>query len=89
MSVYVIILKEPKTEVWEQVRETWPNHHYILSDTAAFVAPAGISLIGQVCDRLGINDVQKNANGVVLEITAYQGYSDTALGEWLTKAREV
>lgn len=88
VSIYAVILKQPDAVAWEKIRERWPDYHYFLSETAAFVAVAGISTIEQIRDEIGLNSTQR-INGVLVEVLTYGGYSDTALGAWLKKAQEV
>ncbi len=88
MSIYAVILKQPAPPAWEKIEETWPDHHYFLSKTAAFVAVAGISTTEQLREVIGVNDTQR-INGVVIEIASYNGYGDTSFKEWLGKAQEV
>lgn len=66
MSLYAVILKQPDAVAWEKIRERWPDYHYFLSETAAFVAATGISTTEQIRDEIGLNleSLEKRVDGL-------------------------
>ena len=87
MAVYLISLNEPSPEVWEKVRENWPEgRHLILTNCMAFVAPEGIALTQEIADALGVNS-EHNVSGIVAELDNYGGFNRSALVEWMNKVK--
>ena len=86
MSVYAVFLNRADEGAWQALREGWPGRHFILTDHMAFVAPEGISTTAQVSETVGI-DSDSGLLGVVLEVSAYSGFNQTGLWEWLGKAQ--
>ena len=87
MSVYVIILESAQEEVWDKLKEEWPNHHYLMpsNSTVAFVAPPGITIESVIGQTLGI-DLGKQ-EGLVVEISnSTYGYVGGGVADWIRKA---
>ena len=85
MSLYTIILEEPNAAVWKAVRSCWPNHHYILNDVVAFVAPEGISNLAKISTAIGLGD-ELDASGMVFRCSRYSGYATETWVDWLDEA---
>ena len=86
MSVYIIALHQESASVWQQMKDTWPGRHHVITSTLAFVAPPGISTPSEVANTLGITK-DDGALGFVLQMDSYSGRSFTAAVEWLRKAQ--
>ena len=86
MSVYAIVLQKPDTAVWQTIRETWPDYHYIWHTHAAFVAPPGITTATQISTTLGFN-ADSYKIGIAIEMTpSHLGFVEEGLVAWLGKA---
>ena len=86
MAVYLIALNEPDENIWETVRNMWPERHHILTDSMAFVAPEGVALTQEIADSLGMNS-EGGVSGIVAELNNYGGFNRSALVEWMTKVK--
>ena len=87
MSPYLIALNEPNAWAWKQLQNTWPQQHYILTPTLAFVALEESATTGDVTSALGIN-AEKQILGLVANTTSgLNGYNKSAIIEWLGKNR--
>lgn len=86
MAVFAIALNEPNAEVWEKVKESWPNsRHYIVSDTLAFVSGnADETLTADVTKTIGLG-VPEKSRGVVMQLGYYHGFNAADLWEWIGK----
>lgn len=85
MSLYAIILEEPSAPVWKAVRARWPNHHYILNEVVAFVAPEGITSVGKISSAIGLGD-ELDASAMVFRCGRYSGYATETWVDWLDEA---
>ena len=86
MSIYLVALNDPAEDAWIQVRESWPERHYILTDRLAFIAPEDTLLTETVGEMVGMNEERK-LSGFVVEITyeAINGWNRPGLWEWMRK----
>ncbi len=85
MAAYAIVLHEPNPDVWDRVKQFWPEHHYIVNDMLAFIAgDPSLTLTADVSAKIGF-DQQHNILGVVLQISHYYGFHSNALWEWMAK----
>ena len=82
MPLYMIVLDEENSELWESVETNWPapNHH-IHDKRVAFVRDDK-SLTSDIAKTIGI---QKNASGIVTQADYYSGFASSSLVEWLGK----
>lgn len=89
MNLYLIVLNEPNPELWENLERDWGSpYQTILSDTAAIVgAPSRITNPDKVCERLGMSD-EKKVEGIVVQMTRYQGYLDEAVWDWVDEIQK-
>lgn len=86
MSVYAVFLNEPDETVWQKLQEEWPKRHYVLTGNMAFVAPLDITTTADIAGSLGIGG-NREVPGIVIECTAYNGFSPGSLWEWLRKVQ--
>lgn len=87
MRVFAIYLNNPKEDAWRALRERWPGRNYILDDRLAFVAPKDeIVLTSQIAAAMGMVPGLETW-GVVMELSAFNGFNQNDLWEWLDKAR--
>lgn len=84
MTIYAIVLNEPDEAAWQQVKDHWPDRHYIVSGCLAFVAPEALILTEEIAKTIGM-DSQGNVTGVVIEAASYSGFNKPGLWEWARK----
>lgn len=84
MTIYAIVLNEPNEAAWRQVKSEWPDRHYIVTDSLAFVAPEGFILTEDIAEAIGM-DERGGVTGVVIEVTSYSGFNKPGLWEWARK----
>ena len=88
MAIYLISLNEASPEVWDKVRDHWPQgRHLILTDRMAFVAPQGVALTGEIAKVVGLDEVGR-VSGLVVELQHYGGFNSNALVEWMGKVSD-
>ena len=91
MTVYLVALTGKDDEAWTKIKAEWPERHYMISDTLAFVSvsPNGVSAPSSICERIGINAAAGNALGLVLRInlSALAGTLPTPAVDWLREAQ--
>lgn len=87
MATFVICLEEPNEEVWNKIGSTWKDSHFFASDRLALVSSNGITLAKDVSDVAGLTDEKSPVRGLVVEFSAYYGYHQKELWEWLRKAQ--
>lgn len=88
MSVYVIILESAQEQVWDKLKEEWPNHSYLMpgNPTIAFVAPPGITIESSIGRTLGINE-KEDVTGLVVELSgSTYGFVAASVADWIRKA---
>ena len=85
MTIYAIVLQAPDDTVWDTVKAQWPDRHYLWHDTAAFIAPVGITTAEELSETLGFNAEEKH-RGVVIDMTVRSGYGDGRFVEWIRNA---
>ena len=88
-TIYLICLENPAPDVLRAIRTTWPNSHFVLNDTQAFIAEdesAGIVVSKSVYDRLAAA-VGGSVTGFVMPVSSYFGHQDPRLWEWLGRAQ--
>lgn len=80
MSVYLILLDEPNSELWEELGNV---PHYMLSDVAELVQSEG-ALTADVMKAVGMTRERK-IKGLVVRVPydAIDGWHAAALWEWL------
>ena len=86
MSTYVIVLNEPSEYAWNALDINWPNHHLILNEYVAFVAPEGISITEDVSKVIGVHPENPEALGVIFEAGNYYSFNMPRILEWIRKA---
>ena len=86
MTVYAVFLNEPNEEVWQTLREKWPDRHHVLTENLAFVAPHGITTTADISDSVGIGG-ERGVLGIVFEWHAHNGFNRGALWEWMRKVQ--
>ncbi len=86
MSTYAIILsREPSQYVWNKIKEYWESSHYILSDRIAFIVSKDPTITTtKISDMIGMESSQK-INGIVLQVSHFNGYEAVDLWEWFEK----
>ncbi len=86
MSTYAIILsRESSTYAWDKIKESWESSHYILSDRVAFIVSEDPKITTRkISDTIGM-DKNQQINGVVLQVSHFNGYETVDLWEWLAK----
>ncbi len=87
MATFVIYLEEPNEEVWERISDRWKDSHFFASDRLALVSSNGITLAKDVSDAAGLTDDDNPVRGLVVELSAYYGFHQKELWEWLRKAQ--
>lgn len=85
MAIYAALLNEPNRQVWNALEESYPGRYYIMTENIAFVSPDGISTSAHVATALGL-DGELDAYGVVVAVSAYNGFNSLDLWEWLNGA---
>ena len=80
MTLYVILLPAPNEEVWEKLRTSYADHHF-LDDRTAFVRTEN-TLTQNIAEQIGINP---KASGIVVQMDYYAGRADGSFVEWLNK----
>lgn len=89
MSVFLVALSEPDTGAWISVQTEWPEHHLLISDTLALVAPPGIQTTSEIQGIVGIRAELNTPTGMVIELVEgkYNGVLPANTVDWLRKAR--
>jgi len=90
MRPYAVILRQPNRAVEERIQDAFPKHRFELSSTVHFVAAEG-AITADIARKVGLKggDRITNASGLVLRVTAYSGWTDSALWEWFSDVSEV
>ena len=91
-QVFAVMLDAPSSEVDARIEKQHPNAHRH-SDYLTFLAVESDILTQTVATSLGIKPAKSSqssiASGVVFKLnSAYSGYTNPALWEWLRTARE-
>ena len=89
--IYLVALTEQDADVWTKIKSEWPERHYIINETLAFVSisPNGVSAPSSICERVGINAEMGKALGLVLRVnpSALAGALPTPAVDWLREAQ--
>ena len=83
MDIYAIVLNEPSEPAWDRIKEHWENH-YLVSDTLALIAMEGTAITSNIAQSIGMNETDA-VEGIVFQISHYNGWHDRATWEWLAK----
>ena len=89
MAVHMIVLTEPNDAIAARIRETYPNS-YEITQTCYLVHSQDITQ--KIATSVGIKGANRipDAAGAVFRLrSAYSGYADRALWEWLDQAEEL
>jgi len=83
-QVFAVLLDEPNEQVVENLQNSYKNH-YRHTDVFHLIAVDGDVLTREVATKIGIRTDPPIAPGVVIKVqsTAYSGFTDPALWEWL------
>ena len=84
MNTFAVYLHVPNPDVWSKIRAEWPSRHFILDDRIAAIVPEGIALTSDISQKLGIGAATA-IRGLVVEISAFNGYTRADFWEWLRK----
>ena len=86
MDIFLVALEGPSVQAWANIRATWPQHHYIISDHLAVIAITGIVVSQQIADAIGLV-LGQEPNGFVVKLEHYAGTGRTPVVEWLNTAQ--
>lgn len=82
MPVFTII-RQPNAngeKLGPTIAQTYPLHHYVLSDDAWLVAARGTAK--DISDRLGVTE-GTNGSALVVEAASYFGRANPAIWTWI------
>ena len=88
MAVFVVLSDEPNKQLYDKIKEVYPNDHFALSDRSWLVSADAISRV--VSGSLGIttedDTVPQGAMGmaVVFTINGYYGFHNQDTWEWIS-----
>lgn len=82
MALYVVILDSENGDVWNRIREEWPADHHIFDSRVALIR-AKNELTSSISKKVGISS--GGANGFVVQMDYFAGYTKTSLVEWISK----
>ena len=85
MANFVIVLKEPDSDVISQIKDKYPDY-YKLSEATFLVSSDKISRA--IAENIGIGE--NSVSGVVFKLNnAYSGFFSRSLWEWLKQSEDL
>jgi hypothetical protein len=84
---FAVVLDSPNEQAWNNVRDLWPESHFIHTDRIAYLRLPTSTLTSSISSQVGMNRERK-VRGVVLRVDSYYGWNDRGLWEWLNFANE-
>lgn len=85
-TLYLVVLTTKNETVWKNLESKYKGHHYLLTDTIAFLLAEGVSTASQIREDVGIN--RGIATGIVTQLRTheYAGLIPITAIEWIKKA---
>lgn len=82
MDIHLIALSAPHETAWKKLRQRWPDHHHVLNDDFAFVAPPGVCTLTKIQDVVGMSTDPDVAIGIVVPLVDHAGVLANRTVQW-------
>ena len=82
MQVFAIFDVSDPDRIRSRLQTRFNADHYDCGSTTFFVATADMTT-QQIAEAVGLGSVDQGSRGVVTLVTAFWGYHDSALWEWI------
>ena len=89
-QLFAIALAEPNNEIGERLVSAYPTN-FQYTDTFYLVAVDPVTLTKDIAERVGLKGANRieDSSGVVFTLnTAYSGFTNPSLWEWLKAIKE-
>lgn len=90
-DIYLIALRKPDSDVFDAIREEWPDAHHEVTDTQMLIAASnggGKSEYERIRKRLGL-DEDGRFPALIVGVNSTHGYHRKALWKWLADHGDV
>ena len=84
-QVFAVLLDEPSPQVVERLKAAYKSGTFSHTDCFHLVAVGATVLTRTVATKIGLYDEDGSPGGVVIrvDVTAYAGYTNPTLWEWI------
>lgn len=88
MPQFLVIFDEPSPEAETRLKEQFPDHYQYHSDAPLYLV-RNDGLSEQIAKAIGIKGDEQIATGVVFKLnSAFSGYTNGAIWEWLQQSHD-